>query len=27
VKFYDLSLHDVVVAEGRPFDGFHHAID
>jgi len=27
VKFYDLSLHDVLVAEGRPFDGFHHAID
>ena len=27
VKFYDLSLHDVVVAEGRRFDGFHHAID
>ena len=27
VKFYDLSLHDVVMAEGRPFYGFHHAID
>ena len=27
VKFYDLSLQDVVVAEGRPFDGFHHSID
>jgi len=25
VKFYRHSLHDVVVAEGRRFDGFRHA--
>ena len=25
VKFHRLSLHDVVVAEGRSFDGFHHS--
>ncbi|WP_081611314.1 VOC family protein [Kordiimonas gwangyangensis] len=25
VKFYERSLHDVVVREGRTFDGFYHA--
>jgi|GEM_PF-587018 len=24
VKFYERSLMDVVIMEGRPFDGFHH---
>lgn len=24
VKFHQLSLHDVVIAEGRKFDGFQH---
>jgi len=26
VKFYERSLHDVCVLEGRKFDGFYHAI-
>jgi predicted metalloenzyme YecM len=27
VKFYQLSLHDVCVLEGKRFDGFHHVIE